>query len=53
LHFRTEEDAQRWLETMEKRLEQRIPDRKQRLEVLRTCSTRRRARASIRSSCSG
>ena len=36
MHFRSEEDARRWLETMEKRLEKRIPDRKQRLEVLRT-----------------
>jgi soluble lytic murein transglycosylase-like protein len=36
LHFRSEEDARRWLETMEKRLEKLIPDRKQRLEVLRT-----------------
>ena len=27
---------QRWLETMDKRLEKRIPDRKQRLELLRT-----------------
>jgi soluble lytic murein transglycosylase-like protein len=36
LHFRSEDDARRWLETMEKRLEKRIPDRKQRLEVLRT-----------------
>jgi soluble lytic murein transglycosylase-like protein len=36
LHFRRAEDGQRWLETMEKRLEKRIPDRKQRLELLRT-----------------
>jgi soluble lytic murein transglycosylase-like protein len=36
LHFRSEEDAKRWLETMDKRLEKRIPDRKQRLELLRT-----------------
>jgi len=36
LHFRSEDDAKRWLETMDKRLEKRIPDRKQRLEVLRT-----------------
>jgi len=36
LHFRSEDDARRWLETMDKRLEKRIPDRKQRLEVLRT-----------------
>ena len=36
LHFRSEDDAKRWLETMDKRLEKRIPDRKQRLELLRT-----------------
>jgi soluble lytic murein transglycosylase-like protein len=36
LHFRSEEDARRWLETMEKRLQKRIPDRRQRLELLRT-----------------
>jgi soluble lytic murein transglycosylase-like protein len=36
LHFRSAEDGNRWLETMEKRLERRIPDRKQRLELLRT-----------------
>jgi soluble lytic murein transglycosylase-like protein len=36
LHFRSEDDARRWLEAMDKRLEKRIPDRRQRLEVLRT-----------------
>jgi len=36
MHFRSEEDANRWLATMEKRLQARIPDRKQRLELLRT-----------------
>src|SRR5687767_10674347 len=36
LHFRSSDDAQRWLSTMEQRLEKRIPDRRQRLELLRT-----------------
>jgi soluble lytic murein transglycosylase-like protein len=36
MHFRSEEDANRWLAAMEKRLEKRIPDRKVRLELLRT-----------------
>jgi soluble lytic murein transglycosylase-like protein len=36
MHFRSEDDANRWLTTMEKRLEKRIPDRKMRLELLRT-----------------
>ncbi len=36
MHFRSEDDANRWLTTMEKRLEKRIPDRKIRLELLRT-----------------
>ena len=36
LHFRSTDDAQRWLSAMEQRLEKRIPDRKQRLELLRT-----------------
>jgi soluble lytic murein transglycosylase-like protein len=34
--FRSSQDAQRWLGEMEKRLERRIPDRKLRLELLRT-----------------
>jgi len=34
--FRSSEDAQRWLAEMDLRLEKRIPDRKQRLELLRT-----------------
>ena len=34
--FRSSEDAQRWLAEMDARLERRIPDRKQRLELLRT-----------------
>jgi soluble lytic murein transglycosylase-like protein len=36
LHFRSAEDGSRWINAMEKRLEKRIPDRKQRLELLRT-----------------
>jgi soluble lytic murein transglycosylase-like protein len=36
LHFRSAEDGNRWLTTMEKRLAARMPDRKQRLELLRT-----------------
>jgi soluble lytic murein transglycosylase-like protein len=34
--FRSTADAQRWLTDMDARLEKRIPDRKQRLELLRT-----------------
>jgi len=34
--FRSSSDAQRWLNDMDVRLEKRIPDRKQRLELLRT-----------------
>jgi soluble lytic murein transglycosylase-like protein len=34
--FRSSEDAQRWLNEMDERLARRIPDRKQRLELLRT-----------------
>jgi soluble lytic murein transglycosylase-like protein len=34
--FRSSADAQRWLAEMDTRLERRIPDRKQRLELLRT-----------------
>lgn len=34
--FRSSEDAHRWLAEMDARLEKRIPDRKQRLELLRT-----------------
>src|SRR4051812_40245709 len=34
--FRSSTDAQRWLTTMDQRLERRIPDRKTRLELLRT-----------------
>jgi soluble lytic murein transglycosylase-like protein len=34
--FRDANDAQRWLDAMEKRLARRIPDRKQRMELLRT-----------------
>jgi soluble lytic murein transglycosylase-like protein len=34
--FRSSSDAQRWLAEMDTRLERRIPDRKQRLELLRT-----------------
>jgi soluble lytic murein transglycosylase-like protein len=36
LHFRSPADAQRWISTMEQRLEKRIRDRRQRLELLRT-----------------
>jgi soluble lytic murein transglycosylase-like protein len=35
LHFRSSQDAQRWLDEMERRLAKRIPDRQQRLELLR------------------
>ncbi len=35
LHFRSAPDAQRWLDAMEKRLARRMPDRRQRLELLR------------------
>jgi soluble lytic murein transglycosylase-like protein len=34
--FRSSADAQRWLNAMDHRLERRIPDRKTRLELLRT-----------------
>jgi soluble lytic murein transglycosylase-like protein len=34
--FRSSSDAQRWLSDMDTRLARRIPDRKQRLELLRT-----------------
>jgi soluble lytic murein transglycosylase-like protein len=36
MHFRSSGDAQRWLDEMEQRLARRVPDRKQRLELLRT-----------------
>ena len=36
MHFREPADAQRWLTEMDRRLEKRIPDRQQRLELLRT-----------------
>jgi soluble lytic murein transglycosylase-like protein len=36
MHFREPADGQRWLEEMDKRLEKRIPDRQQRLELLRS-----------------
>jgi soluble lytic murein transglycosylase-like protein len=36
LKFRSPDDANRWLEAMQARLEKRIPDRKARLELLRT-----------------
>jgi soluble lytic murein transglycosylase-like protein len=36
IHFQSAEDAQRWLSDMDARLERRLPDRKQRLELLRT-----------------
>jgi soluble lytic murein transglycosylase-like protein len=34
--FRSSSDAQRWLDSMDQRLAKRIPDRKSRLELLRT-----------------
>ena len=36
MHFRSAEDGQRWLAEMDRRLERRIPDRQQRLELLRS-----------------
>jgi soluble lytic murein transglycosylase-like protein len=36
MNFRSSGDAQRWLDEMEQRLARRVPDRKQRLELLRT-----------------
>lgn len=36
LNFRSAEDAHRWLNTMQQRLARRIPDRGQRIELLRT-----------------
>jgi len=36
MHFSSTGDAQRWLDSMDGRLAKRIPDRKQRLELLRT-----------------
>jgi soluble lytic murein transglycosylase-like protein len=36
LNFRSAADANRWLHTMEERLARRIPDRQQRLQLLRT-----------------
>ena len=36
MHFREPADGQRWLAEMDRRLEKRIPDRRQRLELLRT-----------------
>ena len=36
MYFREPADGQRWLAEMERRLERRIPDRQQRLELLRT-----------------
>jgi soluble lytic murein transglycosylase-like protein len=36
LTFRSSEDAHRWLNAMQERLAKRIPDRKQRIELLRT-----------------
>ena len=36
LHFRSSDDAQRWLDEMEKRVAKHMPDRQQRLELLRT-----------------
>ena len=36
MHFREPADAQRWLSEMDRRLQGRIPDRQQRLELLRT-----------------
>lgn len=36
LNFRSAEDAHRWLNAMQQRLARRIPDRRQRIELLRT-----------------
>src|SRR5688572_33470603 len=36
MHFREPSDGQRWLAEMDRRLEKRIPDRQQRLQLLRT-----------------
>jgi soluble lytic murein transglycosylase-like protein len=36
MHFREPSDGQRWLAEMDERLRKRIPDRQQRLELLRT-----------------
>jgi len=36
IYFRSSSDAQRWLAAMDARLANRMPDRKQRLELLRT-----------------
>ena len=36
IYFRSSSDAQRWLAAMDARLANRVPDRKQRLELLRT-----------------
>lgn len=36
LNFRSAADANRWLQAMQERLARRMPDRKQRLELLRT-----------------
>ena len=36
LNFRSAEDAHRWLNAMQERLARRIPDRRQRIELLRT-----------------
>jgi len=36
MHFKSSSDGQRWLAEMDARLEGRVPDRKQRLELLRT-----------------
>jgi soluble lytic murein transglycosylase-like protein len=36
LNFRSPQDAQRWIEEMDKRLARRIPERQQRLELLRS-----------------
>ena len=36
MYFREPADGQRWLAEMERRLEKRMPDRQQRLELLRT-----------------
>ena len=35
LHFRSAQDGQRWIDEMDQRLARRLPDRQQRLELLR------------------
>ena len=52
MHFREPGDGQRWLDEMDRRLERRIPDRQQRLELLRTVQYEATRAGSTPSSCS-